>query len=66
VHTISTTCPRTISSIIPVVSGEGSPVSPETNIICWISTLYLNLSFSDMIVVLMVAVGNGLSRGKVE
>lgn len=32
--TISITWPRTISSIIPVVSALGSPVSPETNIIC--------------------------------
>lgn len=32
-RTISMTWPRTISSIIPVVSALGSPVSPETNII---------------------------------
>lgn len=32
-HTISMTCWRTISSIIPVVSGDASAVSPETYII---------------------------------
>jgi hypothetical protein len=32
-HTISMTCCRTISSIIPVVSEEASAVSPETYII---------------------------------
>lgn len=50
------TCCRTISSIMPVVSAEGSDVSPETYIIysqisdcfamlailtCWISVRYL-------------------------
>jgi hypothetical protein len=33
--TISITCWRTISSIIPVVSGPASAVSPETYIICF-------------------------------
>ena len=47
-ETISITCDRTISSINIVVSADGSPVSPETNIICCISTRYLALS--DMFV----------------
>lgn len=39
-HTISITCCRTISSIIPVVSDEASAVSPETYIIFQIILVY--------------------------
>ncbi|KAI0450077.1 hypothetical protein F5B21DRAFT_492263 [Xylaria acuta] len=39
-RSISITCPRTISSIMAVVSVDTSPGSPETYIICWISWRY--------------------------
>jgi len=39
---------RTISSMRSVVLCEGSPVSPETNIICWISSRYLAFSVDMM------------------
>lgn len=37
--TISTTCSLTISSMMVVVSIAGSPVSPDTNIICLIMSV---------------------------
>ena len=55
--TISTTCCRTISSIMAVVSGVGSPVSPETNIICF-KVFSVNL-FVVIWMILDLSIGTG-------